>query len=88
MIPIKPVLYPEKNFAGQYCLSPFIQIEVTVEGHVRLCGCSGWMPTVIGNLFEQSLEDMLASELATDIRRSIITGSYKYCNEQRSNLTY
>jgi wyosine [tRNA(Phe)-imidazoG37] synthetase (radical SAM superfamily) len=86
MIPIKPVLYPEKNFVGQYCLSPFIQIEVTVEGHVRLCGCSGWMPTVIGNLFEQSLEDMLSSELATDIRRSIITGSYKYCNEQSCGL--
>lgn len=86
MIPINPVLYPKKNLSGQYCLSPFIQIEVTVEGHVRLCSCSGWMPTVIGNLFEQSLNDMLSSKLAIDIRQSIIDGTYKYCNEQSCGL--
>jgi len=88
MIPIRSsvISYPKKNFSGLYCLSPFIQIEITVDGYVRLCGCSGWMPTTIGNLFEQALEDMLASPLATDIRQSIIDGSYRYCNEKSCGL--
>ena len=85
MIPIKqipsPVMYPAKNLTGKYCISPFASVEITLDGHVRLCGCSGWMPTVVGNLFDQKLEDILASKLACDIRQSIIDGTYNYCNE-------
>ena len=40
------------------------------------------MPTTIGNLFQTSLQDLLQSTLAQDIRQSIINGSYEYCNEK------
>ena len=74
--------FPIKQFQGQYCLSPFVMIEVTLNGDVRMCGCGAWMPTTIGNLTKNTLQDMLASELAQQIRQSIVDGSYVYCNEK------
>jgi MoaA/NifB/PqqE/SkfB family radical SAM enzyme len=74
--------FPPKQFQGKYCLSPFVMIEVTIEGDVRMCGCGGWMPTTIGNLKETTLKEMLHSDLAQKIRQSIIDGSYVYCNEK------
>ena len=74
--------FPIKQFQGQYCLSPFVMIEVTLNGDVRMCGCDAWMPTTIGNLTKNTLQDMLASELAQKIRQSIVDGSYSYCNEK------
>jgi len=57
-------------------------IEVTLNGDVRMCGCGAWMPTTIGNLTKNTLQDILASELAQKIRQSIVDGSYVYCNEK------
>ena len=74
--------FPIKQFQGQYCLSPFAMIEVTLNGDVRMCGCGAWMPTTIGNLTKTTLQDMLTSELAQQIRQSIVDGSYVYCNEK------
>jgi wyosine [tRNA(Phe)-imidazoG37] synthetase (radical SAM superfamily) len=74
--------FPIKQFQGKYCLSPFVMIEVTLNGDVRMCGCGAWMPTTIGNLTNTRLQDMLASELAQQIRQSIVDGSYGYCNEK------
>lgn len=74
--------FPPKQFQGKYCLSPFVMIEVTTSGDVRMCGCGSWMPTTIGNLTETTLQDMLKSELASNIRKSITDGSYTFCNEK------
>ena len=74
--------FPIKQFKGQYCIEPFVMIEVTLSGDVRLCGCGAWMPTVIGNLTQTTLKEMLSSPLAAKIRQSIIDGSYIYCNEK------
>lgn len=57
-------------------------IEVGLNGDVRLCGCSSWMPATVGNLKVNTLEEILSSPLAQKIRQSIIDGSYQYCNEQ------
>ena len=61
-------------------------IEVTLNGDVRMCGCGAWMPTTIGNLFQTSLQDLLQSALAQDIRQSVINGSYEYCNEKTCGI--
>lgn len=75
-------VFPAKQFQGQYCLSPFVMIEVTLNGDVRMCGCGAWMPSTIGNLTRTTLKEMLSSDLAQKIRQSIIDGSYVYCNEK------
>lgn len=87
MIPIRLVqTFPAKQLQGFYCLSPFIMIEIMIDGSVRLCGCADWMPAIVGNLFEDTLENILASPLAQDIRQSIIDGSYHYCNERTCGI--
>jgi len=73
-------MFPAKQYQGKYCLSPFVMIEVTLQGDVRMCGCNQWMPTTIGNLKENTLKELLSSELAQKIRQSIIDGSYVYCD--------
>jgi MoaA/NifB/PqqE/SkfB family radical SAM enzyme len=40
------------------------------------------MPITVGNLKTQTLDSMLATELAASIRQSIINGTYQYCNEK------
>ena len=78
--------FQSKNFIGKYCLSPFVSIAIDINGDVVLCGCLGWMPTTIGNLFQTTLQDLLQSALAQDIRQSIIDGSYEYCNEKTCGI--
>lgn len=76
------ITFPVKSLQGKICLSPFVMIEVTLDGKVRLCGCHGWQPTTVGNLLESSLETILSSLSAQKIRQSIIDGTYEYCNEK------
>lgn len=61
-------------------------MSVDINGNVILCGCLGWMPATIGNLFQSPLQDLLNSALAQDIRQSIINGSYEYCNEKTCGI--
>jgi len=75
-------IFPAKNFQGKYCITPFILVSVNDRGDVHLCSCSWWMSRSIGNIFQHSLTDLLSSQAATDIRRSIIDGTYVYCNEK------
>jgi len=90
-IPILPVKskvqkFAAKNFTGKFCLQPFNTLELRGSGNVGLCGCYQWMPTPIGNIFRDSIESMLISPLAIDIRKSIIQGTYDYCNENTCGI--
>lgn len=75
------VKFANKNYQNKVCLQPFSSIEVNVNGNVALCGCYNWMPTMIGSLLKNNIHELLSSTLAIDIRRSIYSGSYEYCNE-------
>lgn len=81
-----PILFTPKQLKGKYCLSPFVQIYINTTGEVGLCGCSTWQPTPIGNIFEHRLQDLLAGEIAQNIRKSIIDGTYIYCHHERCGL--
>lgn len=75
-----------KALQGKYCLSPFVMIEVTTTGDVRLCGCWAWHPTTVGNLFKNTLKEILSSEIARKVRQSIIDGTYHYCDESQCGI--
>ena len=81
-----PTVFLEKNLKGKFCLSPFVSIQIDPWGNVSLCGCDTWMPTKIGNLFNQTLDQLLSSEIAKSIRKSIIQGTYEYCNEKTCGI--
>lgn len=56
------------------------------RGNANMCLCPAWQPTTIGNVFESTIDQLLDSPLAQDIRRSIIDGTYEYCNENQCPL--
>lgn len=83
-IKLSPItIFPDKQLQGQYCLSPFVNVAISPNGDISLCSCHSWLPTSIGNIFEKSIQSMLASSLAKDIRQTIIDGNYRYCNEKK-----
>jgi MoaA/NifB/PqqE/SkfB family radical SAM enzyme len=69
-----------------FCAKPFKWFEVSgwsaPKGDVYLC-CPTWLDTPIGNLQEQSVDEIWNGQVAQDIRRSILDGSFTYCNESR-----
>jgi len=73
--------FSPKNFVNKICLEPFRTIEIDIKGDVGICGCAAWLPTRVGNMFRQSIGEILGSGLAQDIRASIGRGSYDYCND-------
>lgn len=44
------------------------------------------MPIQVGNIFERTLESILADPLSSAIRNSISTGTYEYCNENTCGI--
>jgi len=78
--------FPSKNLKDYYCLSPFINLHVNVRGEVHLCPCPSWGDTRIGNILTETLDQMLSSTQAQNIRQSVIDGTYNYCNENQCAL--
>jgi hypothetical protein len=68
-----------------FCSKPFEWFEVTQlngRGGTYLC-CPSWLDTTVGNLQNQSVDEIWNGEKAQEIRRSILDGSFKYCNYSR-----
>ncbi len=87
IIPISSLTkFAKKNLQGKICFSPYVVIEVGVDGEVGLCDCKAWLPSSVGNLFEQTLPEILSNNLSQAIRQSIADGSYEYCNESRCGV--
>lgn len=78
--------FGKKDFKGKVCLSPFNTVHINVAGDVHICPCPGWQPQTVGNIFSQTLDEILSSPTAVAIRASIIDGSYQYCNEKQCAL--
>ena len=77
-----------KNYRGSYewpsndyiCLAPFTSTEVRLNGSVTVC-CPLWNPLIIGNVLEQDLATIWASERARAVRESVQNGEYTYCDQ-------
>jgi MoaA/NifB/PqqE/SkfB family radical SAM enzyme len=78
--------FGNKSLKGKVCLSPFNTVHINVAGDVHICPCPGWQPQQVGNIFQQTLDEILSSPAAVAIRSSIIDGSYRYCNEKQCAL--
>jgi len=68
-----------KDLRGKFCSKPFNTLSVRDDGSCWMC-CTSWLPFSIGNLNEQSFEEIWNGEIATTIRKSILDGSFRYCN--------
>lgn len=71
-----------RRFAGRFCPVPFDEAYINPDGDTFLC-CSTILPVPVGNVFqENSWNDVWNSEVAQELRRSILNGTYKYCNKR------
>jgi MoaA/NifB/PqqE/SkfB family radical SAM enzyme len=68
-----------KNLQGKFCSKPFETLSVRDDGSCWMC-CTSWLPYSIGNLNEQTFEEIWHGEIATTIRESVLDGSFRYCN--------
>ncbi len=66
-----------------FCDQPFTRVHISTNGNVFTC-CSAWINNkAIGNAFSESFDDIWNSPAALDIRRSILDGSFMFCNKER-----
>ena len=65
--------------ADRFCPVPFARADIHQAGDVAMC-CTLWLPTTIGNVFKSTADDILNSETAKAIRKSVVDGSFKYCS--------
>ena len=67
-----------------FCSQPFTRFEVLGggghRGDVFYC-CQNWLPKSIGNLQQNSVKEIWNGEAAREIRRSILDGSFRYCDD-------
>lgn len=80
----EPVLPGERlveiKYQGKFCHKPFSWFEVVPNGDVMIC-CPTWINKMtIGNMLEQSPDEVWNSAKACEIRESIILGNYRFCN--------
>ena len=78
--------FKNKNLKGQYCLSPFVSVEIGLNGEVHLCNCARWMPMPVGNILQDSLSNILANVTSQAVRASIRDGTYHFCDESRCGI--
>lgn len=64
------------------CMYPFERIEILPRGEVYTC-CSGYIKHnyYIGNIYEQSFDEIWNSERALKLRYSVSNGNFEYCME-------
>jgi MoaA/NifB/PqqE/SkfB family radical SAM enzyme len=68
-----------KYLKSRFCPNPFERFEISDKGEVFVC-CPSYLPKSIGNIYDSSVEEIWNSEAASEIRASILDGTFKYCS--------
>ena len=76
----------KKKLQGKICLTPYISVNIHLDGSVALCGCTAWQPSIVGNIFHETLPEILSNQFSTAIRGSIAQGTYDYCDDRKCGL--
>ena len=75
------MLNPNKALKGKFCPRPFDQMQIIADDQVTVC-CANWLPRLIGTISEKGLMGVWNSAAAQEIRKSILDGSFRYCDHQ------
>ena len=66
----------------EFCTKPFEEIEIHNTGEVYVC-CPNWNNFYsIGNIFENSVEEVWNSERAIELRKKIMNKDYSLCDKK------
>jgi MoaA/NifB/PqqE/SkfB family radical SAM enzyme len=66
---------------NKICSRPFTSVEICQNGEVIVC-CFDWLPVHLGNIMENTLEEIWNGCKASVLKKSILDGSYRYCNRE------
>lgn len=67
-----------KDLAGKYCNKLYTWLEIDMHGRAWMC-CPSWLPYSIGNVMEDTLEEMWNGERAQKLRDQVFSGEWGYC---------
>jgi len=70
---------PSHFLESYVCDIPFRRFDIVETGEINLC-CGHWLPQNVGRLENGTLDEILNSEIAQSIRKSVTDGSFQYCN--------
>lgn len=70
--------YKKPDLKGRYCNKLFTWLEVDMHGRCWMC-CPSWLPYNIGNILEDSIEDIWNGPKAQELRKQIFSGDWHYC---------
>ena len=75
------IINTDKKTEGKFCNKPLDQFEIHPSGTVSVC-CMSWLPEKIGNMKDEGVKEIFNSKKAQKIRKSILDGSFKYCDHK------
>ena len=65
----------------KFCTRPFEEVEIHINGNVYTC-CPNWNKFYsIGNIMEDSFEDIWNSPKVVEFRKRILENDYSLCDE-------
>lgn len=73
---------PGVSGADLYCLLPFSEISILENGDVFPNCCPDWVDFPMGNLLQQSWDDVWNGRRARQFRRSMLKGNPRHCDER------
>jgi molybdenum cofactor biosynthesis enzyme MoaA len=68
-----------KPFHDSFCSSPFDSLAF-FERDVFIC-CCNYLPSSVGSIRASDFDSLWNSDIAKAIRRSVLSGSFEYCNK-------
>ena len=69
------------DLRDKFCPLPFTHMSTSFQGSTHACSCPAWVPFSIGNILEaESADAVWNSDVAAEIRRSVLDGDYSYCS--------
>lgn len=79
-----PIKKPK--YKGKFCYTPFSIVQIDHDGDVLLCSCPADMPYTIGNIYNNSLQEIWLNESAQRVRQAVIDQDFTYCSWNCSSL--
>ncbi len=70
--------FKQPDLNGKYCNKLYTWLEVDMHGRCWMC-CPSWLPYPIGNILENSIEEIWNGEKAQELRKQVFTGKWDYC---------
>jgi len=71
----------KKDLSGRYCSKLYTWLEIDMWGKAWMC-CPSWLPYPIGNVLENTLEEIWNGPRAKKLRQQIFTGNWNYCQHE------